>query len=182
MKVFLNLTIFGLIWNRNKFNLSSFVDDFSPHLIFLSEPQLFACDLATAFTMFKGSYQCHLNSNDVFCPDLPLISRKPNGGTMAMWHHHLDPYIRVLPCPSSAVLPILLAVPGLSQSAHISVYLPTAGKDTEFLCALAALDTCIEQIKEDFSCPVYIRGDFNENGYLIHFKKGGSIFLPASYV
>ena len=113
--------------------------------------------------MFKGSYQCHLNSNDVFCPDLPLISRKPNGGTMAMWHHHLDPYIRVLPCPSSAVLPILLAVPGLSQSAHISVYLPTAGKDTEFLCALAALDTCIEQIKEDFSCPVYIRGDFNVN-------------------
>ena len=151
--------------------MCSFVDKFAPHLIFLSEPQLFTCDLSPALSMFKGSYECYLNSDDTFCPELPLITRKPVGGTMALWRQELDPYVRVLPSTTSAVLPILLAIPGLAKSIHISVYLPTSGRDAEFLCALAALDTCVQQAGEDFACPIYIRGDFNVNPKNIHRAK-----------
>jgi hypothetical protein len=43
------------------------------------------------------------------------------------------------------------------------VYLPTHGRDAEFVTALAALDATILHILEDFDCPIYIRGDCNVN-------------------
>ena len=82
---------------------------------------------------------------------------------MALWRKHLDPYIRVLPTTSSSVLPLLLSIPGLSPTAHLTVYLPTHGRDAEFMSAMGVLDSIMEQILEDFSCPIYLRGDFNIN-------------------
>ena len=113
--------------------------------------------------MFQHKFSFHLNSEDLLCPDLPMVSRRASGGTMAMWKSELDPYIKVLPSTSSAVLPLLLSLPGRCLTAHVTVYLPTHGKDAEFVSALGALDSCLEQIQEDFSCPVYLRGDFNVN-------------------
>ena len=74
-------------------NLLSFVNDFSPAFIFLAEPQIFQCDVAASFTMFQHKYSFHLNSEDLLCPDLPMVSRRANGGTMALWKSELDPYI-----------------------------------------------------------------------------------------
>ena len=150
-------------WNRNCHNLLNLVDSSSPSLIFLSEPQLFQCDLPALFSMFDSKFLFHLNSEDSFCPELPLSTRKAKGGTMAMWDCSLDPFIRVLPTSTSAVLPILLSPPGLMPTAHITVYLPTAGRDSEFLSDFAALDAIVSEIVEDFSCPIYFRGDFNVN-------------------
>ena len=82
---------------------------------------------------------------------------------MAIWEGKLDPYIRILPTSTSAVLPLLLSPPGLMSTAHITVYLPTAGRDSECLSDLAALDAIVSEILEDFSCTIYIRGDFNVN-------------------
>jgi hypothetical protein len=144
-------------------NLDFFVKQLNPVLIFLSEPQIFQCDVAPVFSSFSGSFSYHLNSDDVFCPDLPLITRKAKGGTMAMWRASLDPYIKPLPTTSSSVLPLLLTIPGLATTAHIGVYLPTSGQDAEFLSALSELETVIQDISENFACPIYIRGDFNVN-------------------
>ena len=113
--------------------------------------------------MFSGDFSFYLNSEDVLCPDLPLSTRRAVGGTMAMWRCQLDPYVRVLPTTTASVLPLLLSIPGLPTTAHLTVYLPTAGKDAEFVSALADLDTCVSEIFENFACPVYIRGDFNAN-------------------
>ena len=82
---------------------------------------------------------------------------------MIMWRSKLDPYIKVLPTTSSSFLPILLSVPGLAPSAHIAVYLPTSGKEAEFVSALANLEVCLDHISQEYSCPVYLRGDFNVN-------------------
>ena len=82
---------------------------------------------------------------------------------MIMWQSQLEPYIKILPTSSSSFLPILLSIPGVAISAHIAIYLPTSGKEAEFGSALAALEVCIDQIKEEYSCPVYLRGDCNVN-------------------
>ena len=113
--------------------------------------------------MFQPKYSFHLNSEDTLCPDLPLITKRAIGGTMALWRTELDPFIKVLPTTSSAVLPLLLSLPGLCPAAHITVYLPTSGREAEFVSTLGILESCIENIQEDLSCPIYIRGDFNVN-------------------
>ena len=136
---------------------------YKPLLILLSEPQIFQCDILPLFTSFQGNFSFHLNSEDLLCPDLPLMSKKAKGGTMAMWRVELDPFIKVLPSSSPAILPLVLAIPGLTTTAHVTVYLPTSGRDPEFFSALATLDSCVQQIQEDFSCPIYLRGDFNVN-------------------
>ena len=82
---------------------------------------------------------------------------------MAMWRKQLDPYVQVLPTFSSSVLPLLLSIPGLTPTAHVTVYLPTHGRDTEFISAMGVLDNCMEEINENFACPIYLRGDFNVN-------------------
>ena len=105
-------------WARNCFNLLHFVDLHLPLFVFLSEPQVFQCDVTSMFSRFTSNYSFHLNSEDLACPDLPLISRRACGGTMAMWRKQLDPYVRVLPTVSSSVLPLLLSIPGLSPTAH----------------------------------------------------------------
>ena len=90
------------------------------------------------------------------CPDLPLETRKAIGGTMVMWRSKLTPFIKALSTTSTSVLPFLLSVPGLALSAHIAVYLPTSGKEAEFVSALAALEAILEEINENYACPIYI--------------------------
>ena len=150
-------------WKRNHFNLKHFIHEFEPDLIFLSEPQSFQCDISTQFNLYFDNYSFHLNSDDLLCPDLPLGTRRAIGGTMVMWRSKLEPYVKVLPSTSTSLLPILLAIPGVAPSVHIALYLPTSGKEAEFVSALAALEASIEQIKEDYRCPIYLRGDCNVN-------------------
>ena len=129
----------------------------------MSEPQSFQCDIFNNFECFRGRYGFHLNSEDLMCPDLPLDARRAVGGTMVMWQTKLEPYIKVLHTDSTSLLPILLSIPGVTISVHIAIYLPTSGKEAEFVTALAALEVCIEQIKEEYSCPIFLRGDCNVN-------------------
>ena len=115
------------------------------------------------FSFLSARFSFHLKSKDSFCPDFLLKNRIAKGGTMAMWKSELSPFIRVLPTTSPAVLPIFLAIPGLEPSAHIALYLPTQGRDAEFIDALAALETCVLHILEEFACPIFIKGDANTN-------------------
>ena len=97
------------------------------------------------------------------CPEMPLISKKAVGGTMVMWKTKLSPFIQVLPATSTSVLPVLLSIPGVAPSVHIAIYLPTSGKEAEFVSALADLEVCLEELRENYKCPIYIRGDCNVN-------------------
>ena len=157
-----------LSWNiegfhRNHFNLKHFVDTCAPDLIFLSEPQSYQCDIFGHFDCFLGNYCYILNSEDLICPDLPLEVNKAKGGTMVMWREKLNPFIKVLATTSSSFLPIIVSIPGTPVTAHVAIYLPTSGKEAEFVSALASLDACLVDIRELYACPVYVRGDGNVN-------------------
>ena len=132
-------------------------------LVFLSEPQLFLCDASLALSSMSN-FSFHLNSEDSFLPSMAMDHRRAWGGTLALWHSSLDPFVTVLPTTSSAVLPIFLSIPGLSPSIHIGIYLPTSGRDPDFLTAITALDmVLVTMVETRPGVPVYIRGDANVN-------------------
>ena len=83
---------------------------------------------------------------------------------MIMWKKALAPYIKHLESPSSSMNVILFSPPECQHSVHISVYLPTAGRDEEFYEEITALHhRLLELIMLFPHAPLYIRGDINVN-------------------
>ena len=119
-----------------------------PSLVCLSEPQLFQCDANIVLSPLSPTFKYYLNSEDLFSRDLPLDKKKAWGGTLAVWHSALDPFVTVLPSSTPAILPLHLHIPGLNESLHLTVYLPTAGKDQEFCIELASLGDLINDLSE----------------------------------
>ena len=120
-----------LSWNVEGFKrdfstLLFYIKKYSPSLVFLSEPQIYACNLGEAITGL-GGYKVLLNGEDTYDPDLPLNKLRAVGGTMAIWKSDLDPFISPIPTQSDAILPILFKKPGEAPSVHVGIYLPTAG-------------------------------------------------------
>ena len=94
---------------------------------------------------FRGEFSYSLNSEDLHTPELSLTCSYAKGGTMVMWRKMLDPYVTVHPTQTSSFLPIVLDIPGKMTMIHVAVYLPTAGKESEFLSELADLNLTIER-------------------------------------
>ena len=114
--------------------------------------------------VFSTRY-CHsLNSSDLSDPDLPLVTTKAFGGTMAMWRKEYDPFVTVHQSPTSSILPLVFDHPDLRPSVHLTIYLPTAGREAEFVDALAHLANIIDEMKEIHpNALLFIRGDANVN-------------------
>ena len=124
---------------------------------------LFQCDLELETSLFKGEYSSVLSSEDILDPELPLL-RRAKGGTMAMWKSHLDQYVNPCTTVSSSFLPLIFSPPGLATTIHIAVYLPTAGKDVEFVEEIVKLNLCIQELLTKHpDADLYIRGDVNVN-------------------
>ena len=120
--------------------------------------------LPPLFQPFHGSYASHLNSEDSHDPDIALESVRAYGGTMAMWHLSLNPFITVLPTDSPSFLTILLKLPAAVASLHTVIYLPTAGKEEQFVATLARLQEHVEEIRTLHpNSPHFLRGDANCN-------------------
>ena len=135
-----------------------------PDFIFLSEPQIYKCDVERAMSFLKGEYSYYLNSSDIYDPDLPLIRSKDHGGTMILWKHEYSPNITIKSISSTAFLPIVFQPPGLQPSIHIAVYLPTSGRDSQFLDELTSLSSLLVNLSEEYpGAPIHLRGDFNVN-------------------
>ena len=155
-----------LTWNiegfsRNMFDLKAIVDSQEPALIFISEPWLFQSDLPNVAKLFP-SYNFILNSDDKFDENLSLQKTKAYGGCITMYRKELEPFISEIATESSRILPIYLKIPGYNDSVHVNIYLPTSGKDSEYLDCLASMKAIIEEILEDKpETMVYIRGDAN---------------------
>ena len=158
-----------LTWNiegfrRNVHSLKHFTVIHKPSLIFLSEPQLLQCDAAALFQTFNGCYSYHLNSEDLHCPEIALDCSKTKGGTMVMWETSLDSFITVIPTTSSSLTALLLKITGQTLSLHIGIYLPTAGKEIQFVSAMSSLDNCLEEVLERHpEIRIFVRGDANVN-------------------
>ena len=83
---------------------------------------------------------------------------------MALWRSSLDPFITILPIGTSSILALLLQPPRNTSSIHICLYLPTAGKDPEYVVELSKLEVLLEELSDKYpGVPVYYRGDGNAN-------------------
>ena len=166
-KALVNNKLVCLTWNiegyfRNKFELRQIIDSSNPDLLFLSEPMLFQPDAQIATSLISSTYRFHLNSDDLYDHDLPLLKNKANGGTLTAWKNELDPFVTLLRTDTSRILPILLDIPGYQPTAHINIYLPTSGQDNQYIEELANLQATIDHIYD--ICPsaiIHIRGDAN---------------------
>ena len=156
-----------MTWNveglaRNIHSLKSFTQNHFPDFIFLSEPLIFQHDLDLVMSHLNGEYNYSLNSDDKTDPELPLIQNKATGGSMMLWKVCHDPYITVHPTSSSSFLPVIFSPPDCAVSIHVSIYLPTSGKETQFIEELAQLSQCLNELLDLYpEAPIYLRGDFN---------------------
>ena len=83
---------------------------------------------------------------------------------MAMWRKEYDPFVKVHQSPTSSILPLVFDHPDLRSSIHLTIYLPTAGREAEFVDALAHLANIVEEMKEIYpDALLFIRGDANVN-------------------
>ena len=85
----------------------------------------------------QGEYKYYLNSEDLKDDNLPLQRNRCKGGTLVMWKKGLDPYLKVCPPDTTSYLPNVLEIPGVETMIHVCLYLPTAGKESDFLSDLA---------------------------------------------
>ena len=135
-----------------------------PDLIFLAEPQIFKADLLHCMAPFQGEYSCELNNDENSNPVLAMSKSKAYGGTVVMWRKSLDKFITAHPVPVSGFLPVILSPPGCPTSAHIAMYLPTSGREADFLETVTHLRNTIEEILDRFpDCLFFLRGDCNVN-------------------
>ena len=150
---------------------------------------MFQCDSPLAMQLFKNDYCSYLNSTDIYDPDLPLTYSKAHGGSMIMWKALHDPHVSIIPVGTSSFSPIKFSPPGHPTSIHIAVYLPTQGKEAEFLDEISSLILCIEQLSEQYpEALFYLRGDFNVSStnklrmcqiqHLCHQKELVSVSIP----
>lgn len=159
----------ALTWNiegikNNIFMLTEVLKDDSPDFVFLSEVQIFQCDLSYVAQFIAGEYCYHLNSEDSCDPELPLVQNRAKGGTMLLWRKWLDPFVNVINVNTAAFLPIVFTLPGSRPSVHVALYLPTYGQDTEFVSELASLQNCLDDLLDTYTDPlIFIRGDGNVN-------------------
>ena len=135
----------ALTWNiesakNNIFLLKEVLEHEQPSLVFLSEPQVFQSDINHLMNYISGDYCFFLNSDDIYNPELPLVSNHASGGTLCLWRRNLDPFVSVKNVSTSAFTPIILALPNHQTSIHICIYLPTHGKDAEFLSSCRSED------------------------------------------
>ena len=161
------MSIKVLTWNiegfsRNLFNLLQILQDDDPSLIFIAEPWLHLPDAPLALKEYSHQYSYFLNSEDRHDCLLSLTKSRAHGGTLAIWKRDLDAYITVLEPSSSRILALVLEKPGFQTSIHITVYLPTAGKDAQFLKELALLQDIIDHASEKYpDSQVFLQGDAN---------------------
>ena len=158
-----------MTWNienikPNQYFLSDLLLSQQPDIVHIAEPQTYQSDIDLCLINVKHEYCYWLNSDDIYDPDLPLEKSKAVGGTLTMWRAWLDPYLHVHPVQTSAFLPLVLQLPGAVTSVHIAIYLPTSGKEYNFISELANLKNCLEELDDLYDSPVFfIRGDGNAN-------------------
>ena len=113
---------------------------------------------------FRGEYSFSLNLEDCHNQELPPRTNRAKGGTLNMWKSYHDQYITVCNTDSPAYLPIVVDIPGIKISIHVALYLPTAGKDAEFLAEMAALKIILDNLLVKYRSPViFLRGDANSS-------------------
>ena len=114
--------------------------------------------------IFRGEY-CHaINSDDVHDPELPFVKNRSNGGTMIMWKKSMNQFVSIIPTTTPSFMAMLFHPPGCIPSLHVSIYLPTSGRESDFIEEITKLRIFLVDHQETHpGTPIFIRGDSNVN-------------------
>ena len=130
----------------------------------LSEPNIFQHELQSTVGELGDQYCMYLNTDDLYDPELALIRSRIVGGTLLLWAVHMDPFVTIHPTGSSSFSVLILKIPDYQTSIHISLYLPTSGKDQDFITELTNLHICLGHLADLHpDAALFIRGDSNVN-------------------
>ena len=130
----------------------------------LNEPNIFQHELKQTVSLLNDKYCIYLNTEDLYDPELALIRSRIVGGTMLLWAAHMDPHVTIHPTGSSSFAVLILKLPGYQTSIHVSLYLPTSGKEQDFVTELANLHICLGHLVDLHpDAALFIRGDSNVN-------------------
>ena len=140
------------------------IDQTTPHLDFLSEPNVFSFDVKPLMAYFKGKYNFFLNSEDKHDQEISFTKTKTYGGTMVLWKTDMEPYVSIYPVSSSAFLPLIYSPPGSPTTIHIALYLPTSGQESHFIEQITELKMVIDDLQLQYPKSIlFLRGDSNVN-------------------
>ena len=79
-----------------------------------------------------------------------------------MWKSELDPFITILPPQKSRISTIIFDPPDIQTTVHINIYLPTAGRESDFIETLATLQATIDEVCDQYpEALIYVKGDAN---------------------
>ena len=132
--------------------------------VILNKIQIFQFDVNHVISLFNGEYCYASNTEDLHDQELGLLKNRAYGGTMILWKRTLNKFITPLPIITSSFLPILFSPPGSPPSVHISLYLPTSGKEASFIEEISKLEVFLEEhMEKNPTHRIYIRGDSNVN-------------------
>ena len=135
-----------------------------PDLIFLNEVQTFKFEMDRVMEVLGKDYCCEYNTEDKYDAEICLTKNKAKGGTMIIWKQSWQQYITILESETPSFLPILFHPPDSPESIHVSLYLPTSGKEPEFIEELNKLSKFLEETSEKHpNAKIYLRGDSNVN-------------------
>ena len=105
----------------------------------------------------RGEYSFALNSPDKYDLELPLHKSSAHGGTIILWKNKFDKFIDVDPVSSSSFQPIFFHPPEQQSSIQICDYLPTAGREQEFLDDLTELSLTLTRLRTSYpGSPIYL--------------------------
>ena len=162
-------TIDILTWNCENIKntiycLNDFLQYYCVQLAFLSEPNIFQSDLLPTIDQIKGGYTHFLNSDDIYDPELPMVQNRMVGGTLVLWKTCLDPYVTIHQPTTSSHTALILKLPEHQITIHVCIYLPTSGKEHDFVTELTNLHLTLVELSELYPCAAFfIRGDSNVN-------------------
>ena len=117
-------------------------------LVCLSEPNIFQHDLKEVLKQLDDEYCYHLNSDDLHDPELGLTRCRIVGGTLLLWAKQLDPYVSIHQPTNSSFTAMILRIPGVQVSIHVCLYMPTSGKENDFVSELTDLRICLEELND----------------------------------
>ena len=138
--------------------------------MFLSKPSLFQADLPRATELLSAQYKRFLNSDDLYDPQLHLLQNRAHGGTLTMWKVELDHLVTILPSETSRITTLFFDPPDTLTTFHINIYLPTSGKDAQYINTLATLQATIYDVSTQYpDTLMYVKGDANRVTLFIKF-------------
>ena len=150
-------------YKRNKFYLSTLVKQYNPLFLFLQEHWLPYCEVDSKLVSDFPTYKFLSTASDMFTPaeELMLTPGTAWHGTTIGWSVDVDKFVTKLPVISDRFCGILYSDKSISLLSY-TAYLPTSGRDEEFMEVLAQLSADITQHMQD-NVAVIIGADTNHS-------------------